>query len=266
MKSGTLTYFGGVTAFFIGTLTLATQPLVGMQILTFFFLGKHVTKVGAKKKALIEEEFTEKRTALQVLANGGIPTLFVILSFMVNKSDRDVSLAKCFQNRCFDQRFHHLIIGALCALSAACGDTFSSELGMLSNQQPRLITTWKKVPRGTNGGVTLYGFYAAVQGGFWMGLLTFLYLLDFSNLSLFAHIMCLSCGSALIGSIFDSYLGAWFEFSAEDKTTGKVVNSPTTNPEMNIICNPLVRISGNTVNFLSCLATSFLVPALHALI
>jgi uncharacterized membrane protein len=45
------------------------------------------------------------------------------------------------------------------------GDTWSSELGsVLSKGDPYLILSCKKVPRGTNGGVSLVGILASFLG------------------------------------------------------------------------------------------------------
>ena len=60
-----------------------------------------------------------------------------------------------------------LIIGALGAIACSCGDTWASELGpvLSKSSKPFLITTLRKVPKGTNGGVSFEGLIASLGGG-----------------------------------------------------------------------------------------------------
>ncbi len=48
--------------------------------------------------------------------------------------------------------------------------SWPASLVLRSPEEPRLITTGRPVRKGTNGGVTLLGFGAALAGGLFMGL------------------------------------------------------------------------------------------------
>jgi uncharacterized protein (TIGR00297 family) len=50
------------------------------------------------------------------------------------------------------------------SLAASAADTWATEVGMLYGGQPRSILTWKTVPIGTSGGVSLFGSAAGVWG------------------------------------------------------------------------------------------------------
>ncbi|KAE9410906.1 hypothetical protein BT96DRAFT_961594 [Gymnopus androsaceus JB14] len=63
-------------------------------------------------------------------------------------------------------------LGLADIFSCCLGDTLASELGVLSRSKPILITTFKPVPPGTNGGMSLGGTLASVVGGTIMGLTT----------------------------------------------------------------------------------------------
>jgi uncharacterized protein (TIGR00297 family) len=227
-----LTKNASITAFFMGTTTLSLQPVIGIQILTLFFLGKIVTKIGKTKKSKIEENFSQQRDSYQVLANGGISWFLTVLFYF---GWIDANFAKSM---------------SLFAISAATGDTFSSELGILSEQTPRMITSFKKVPRGTNGGVTSFGVLAAGLGGCLVGLVTCFVQFEISFVTI-----CLGVLSGITGSTIDSILGAVLEFSGLNTKTGKVVDKTGQNVE--VIQNRSI-LSGNSVNFISSLATALI--------
>jgi uncharacterized membrane protein len=126
-------------------------------------------------------------------------------------------------------------------------DTFSSELGILSESKPRLITSWnfRQVPAGTNGGVTLTGAMAGLLGAFTIAL-TSVVLLPFCTTrpinepsignrqsgleggtgwgmkekALWVVAITLWGG---IGSLLDSLLGGLLQATVIDVRTGKVV-------------------------------------------
>jgi uncharacterized protein (TIGR00297 family) len=90
------------------------------------------------------------------------------------------------------------------AMAAVNADTWATELGVLSAAAPRLIISGKLVERGTSGGVTLFGYPAALAGA---GLIGFAAALFTPTVSGPATIgMCLLAG--LLGCSIDSVLGA----------------------------------------------------------
>jgi uncharacterized protein (TIGR00297 family) len=57
------------------------------------------------------------------------------------------------------------LVATATALAEAATDTGASEIGQYRGSQPRMITNWKHVPAGTDGGITTAGTVAGVAGG-----------------------------------------------------------------------------------------------------
>lgn len=105
----------------------------------FFFTSSKLTKVGEEKKRRVDADFKEggQRNWVQVLSNGGIAAVLVLVLWA--KSG--------LQDKCLDSKdsvfITSLIGGVIGHYACSNGDTWSSELGVLSDSQPRLITTFK---------------------------------------------------------------------------------------------------------------------------
>lgn len=127
--------------------------------------------------------------------------------------------------------------------SFACcnGDTWASELGtVLGSGDPFLITSRKRVPRGTNGGVSYIGLfirlllsmlliahwfdnwgvlYYSFFGGLAIGVtyyLTVIYTVDYHQLIVSPQqwpVILFGGIAGLIGSIIDSVIGATLQYS-----------------------------------------------------
>ena len=133
------------------------------------------------------------------------------------------------------------MVGIIANYAAVAADTFSSELGILSKSQPRLITslTLRRVPPGTNGGVTLLGIAAGFFGSLLIVTTSILFLPlcnDSTNKALGGgdtdsawtneRRRILMSGLIVwgtLGSLLDSVLGAVFQRSVKDVRSGKIV-------------------------------------------
>lgn len=91
------------------------------------------------------------------------------------------------------------------ALATATADTWATEVGVLSRQQPRLITTGQQVAPGTSGGITPLGTAASLLGALSLGQ-AFWAMPGFRKA--LAALPFIALISGIAGSFFDSLLGA----------------------------------------------------------
>jgi uncharacterized protein (TIGR00297 family) len=95
-----------------------------------------------------------------------------------------------------------LMSAFLGSIATATGDTLASEIGQTCKGKPRMITTFKKVHSGTDGGVSGLGELAAFLGAGAIALLSFLIIWnDF-------HLVLAVIAGGFIGTNIDSVLGA----------------------------------------------------------
>lgn len=134
------------------------------------------------------------------------------------------------------------------------GDTLASELGILAKGKPRLVTTWKRVPPGTNGGVSAFGTLASIVGGVIVGLLLAVGLVVENpacrSATYLPELIFWGGVSGFGGSLIDSLLGATLQ---ETKYTGKKIS------DKGARINGLNILSNSAVNTLSSIMTSVLV-------
>ena len=162
-----------------------------------------------------------------------------------------------------------LSLAILSALSCSCGDTWASEIGSVIGGQPRLITNFRPVPVGTNGGITMMGVVSSVAGGSLIGLTHFLSLLIFWREEFHGagwgkqlDLMWVGAASGFIGSLIDSIFGATLQFSGYSEKLGRVVSSP--GPGVRPVAGSHL-LDNHSVNLLSSLLTAILIPALWAI-
>lgn len=174
-------------AFSCFVLYLGGGPGAFAALITVFGLAWITTRVGyARKQKLGTAERREGRKASQVLANLGVATACAAASIVSH-------------NRTI------FLLAMAAALSEAAADTVSSEVGQAFGEKARLITTWRSVPAGTDGGVSLIGTAAGLVAA---GIVSAVCLLG----GLLApQGLAISIGAAVLGMIADSFLGAGLE-------------------------------------------------------
>jgi uncharacterized protein (TIGR00297 family) len=158
-----------------------------LALLVVFAVTLVATRVGhARKLQLRTAEPPGGRTAAQAMANLGIAALVVAVA------------GKAWP------------VLALAALAEAAGDTSSSEIGMAFPgktfpSKTWMITTFKPVPAGTDGGISLFGAIAAVLGAASVAVAAVV-----TNLVPISQLATIVL-AGFFGTLVDSLLGAVFE-------------------------------------------------------
>jgi uncharacterized protein (TIGR00297 family) len=157
-----------------------------LVMLAFFIAGSACTrfKYAEKEDLGVEQNRGGARGYRNVFANGGVSVAAAIL-FGVT------------QNPVFAAMF----VGSV---ATAAADTVASEIGVTGGT-PYMITTGKKVPAGTNGGVTVIGELSALICA--IGISAVAFFLGVIDLPTFA--ICSLAG--LVGTNIDSLAGAVIE-------------------------------------------------------
>ena len=180
---------------------------------------------------------------MQVLANSLVASVLIVLHTYLLYKDSGSSSSVDGGGKCLPLGGNSLALmaGIVANYAAVAADTFGSELGILSKSKPRLITNFKTVPPGTNGGVSGTGLVAGVFGAFTIAVTSVL-LLPFCARSpgpvgrvLMGNELrgwgwedkivwvLVVTGWGALGNVVDSFLGAVFQASVVDKRTGKIV-------------------------------------------
>ncbi len=235
-SGATATFLLGITIFGIGGLVW-TVPL-----LTFYLLSSILSKLGRKRKAKFDLVFEKgsQRDAGQVYANGGVAWVIMIAYSLTN-----------------EPAYFFAYLGTLAAVQS---DTWATEIGtMWPNPTARLITTMKRVPVGTSGGVSFPGTLGAFAGALLICASAVLmqvgWLLDYGIVKSFLLIGF----SGLLASLVDSFFGATVQAQYYDPVREKVTErTHSFQSDGTIVENKLLKgnhyINNDVVNLLCALS------------
>lgn len=159
-----------------------------LLLLAFFVIGSACTKLGYKRKAAqnLAQEKGGRRGARHAFANAGVAMACAVFAAL---TDDPVLFALAFA----------------ASFATAAADTASSEIGQLLGRRTFLITTFRPVPRGTEGAVSLEGTLAGVAASLVIGALGALL-----GLYPWAGVLPIAV-AAFVGTTFESVVGAALE-------------------------------------------------------
>eukprot|EP00984_Skeletonema_dohrnii_P005158 scaffold1815_cov147-Skeletonema_dohrnii-CCMP3373.AAC.10 len=275
-KKQSLSKSGAISAFLVASFSLATSFRNGLTLLAFYWTSSKLTRVGSKIKGKLEEGHTEggERGASQVFACSLIAVLCACVRRILVGNDGP--LLSTSVGLLGDQ----LTLAYVAFFACCAGDTWASELGVLSKTKPRLIIKpWKQVPPGTNGGISFVGLAASAVGGTLMGLIHGLLvpggiasMLPFNLPSMLGAISSAAFKKEVLilslvgfiggfgGSLLDSVLGATIQVTYYDDVEEKIVKRSGPNAKR---VGGLAFLSNEMVNVVST-ALSALIAALTA--
>ncbi len=179
---------GAFGAFLLGLVIFGFGGwLFTIPILFFYLSSSLLSNLGKRQKQRFEASFekTGTRDVYQVLANGVIPGILVLIYYF------------------YPLPLYFYMF--LAALATATADTWATEIGVFSGSNPRLITTMERVEPGRSGAISVKGLVAAFAGSL---AISYTGILMFSGpIQTFVVVAWITI-AGFLGNIFDSIVGA----------------------------------------------------------
>ena len=117
-----------------------------LPIVTFFVLSSLISKLRKNRNAEVEKYFekSEQRDYLQVLANGGLAGVLVLINYF--------------------QPSELLYIIYVSIVASVCADTLATEIGTLIKTKTVDVLSFKEINQGISGGISIRGIFASIIG------------------------------------------------------------------------------------------------------
>ena len=201
-----------------------------IPLILFFGTSSILSKIGNKSSNSSDSvsQRDDIRNAIQVLANGGVAWLMLIL-FAISS----------------DTFWYAGFIGSL---AAATADTWATEIGRLAGGQPRHIVNGRILDKGLSGGITWQGTGGSLVGAVLIGLSC----VPFYDNEV-GHCIILGIAGGMTGSLLDSLFGATLQAKFRHEQSGVIHEERNleidfvkvsgfkwvTNDLVNVFCTPL---------------------------
>lgn len=252
LKKNTLSKPGAIAAWIVGFIMVGSG-LRGFVLLLFYQIASAATKY--KKDWKERQDATAAQGSVrgptQVLACSAVAVILTALHVWLVGHETAID----FQQ---DYLAASLTCAVLAHHATCLADTLASELGILNQSPPVLITQpWRIVPPGSNGGVTVLGTIMSVIGGACMGLGTAW--MDWcSGITPVPTMNLLMLGTlcGLVGSLVDSILGATLQATYQNPDD-RTIHHQASQPSYKHICG-IDLLTNVQVNLVSICITTLL--------
>jgi len=203
IKIPLMTKGGWISAGILGTILWGCLSWQGwISVVIYLLFGSLVTKIGYKFKK--ERGIAEKRDGRRGPENvWGSAATGLFFAIMTKFNVANIVFFK---------------IGFAASFAAKLADTFGSEIGKRFGKETYLITSLKKVKRGTEGGISLEGTLASVLGSIFMSFVMLL----LSIISTKYHFIIVAI-SGFLATLSESVIGA--KFQNKYKLSNEMVNA-----------------------------------------
>ncbi len=245
---------GVLAAIAVGTILYALGNLAWFgTLLVFFITSTLASKLKPHRKRAAEHLYAKgaNRDAFQVLANGG------------------AGLIACIGNAIWpNPLWWWLFLGAMSTVNA---DTWATEIGGMSTSPPISVASFRTVPAGTSGGISRLGLIASIAGGLCIGVFAAFFIPFAGNSATdslsdpsihWISLLVISTCAGLIGSLADSWLGAYWQVMYRCAACRQEIEKPMHCAHQASLIRGYAWMNNDTVNFISSCVGSIVAVAL----
>lgn len=197
-----LTKSGAIVSFIIGFIIGICGSIDWLLLLIVFtVIGFAVTKIDLSKKTVkgLQEGTHGERNYKNILGVGIPSCIFAIINLILG-----------------EEYYFLMSIGYVGTIAVAAADTAASEIG-IKDKRVWLITTFKRVEPGVNGGISITGTFIAFVGAIVTTTIGWLVIFHTLDYALFIPVI-----AGIIGCMADSVVGATLE---DDGIISKYTNN-----------------------------------------
>lgn len=248
-KKSSLNISGLLAATILGTAIYFFGGLWFFNIMIAFFLSSSLlTKFKSTNKNSLDKLYEKggKRDYIQVFINGGIGLILSIFYYIYNNPIFLLAYAVSF--------------------GVATSDTWASEIGVLSKNEPLSILNLKPIEKGMSGGISILGTIFAFLGSGFIALVFFIaYTVIYNDIiqGFTYFLVCLIMG--FVGSIIDSILGASIQAQYYCEEIESFTEKKAYKNKPNRLVKGFAIINNDVVNLVSNLISTLLVLFLYLL-